>query len=392
MKEAVIVAYGRSAIGKAPRGSLKYTRPDDLAAQVVQGTLAKIPEVEPGLIEDFVLGCAFPEAEQGMNLGRIVALRAGLPFTTAAQTVNRFCSSGLQALAIAANSIRTGEAEVVLVGGVESMSMIPMGGYRLLPNPYLIENYPETYLAMGLTAERVAAKYGISREMQDEFAAASHHKATKAQVEGKFDEEIIPVLATDVVEEDEQIRSESFLFRRDEGIRLGVTIEGLRKLKPVFQKDGTVTAGNASQMSDGAAIVLLMSGEMAKRLNLKPLAVFRSFAVAGVEPELMGIGPVRAIPKALKNAGLKQEDLDLIELNEAFAAQALACMQVLELEPQKVNVNGGAIALGHPLGCTGAFLTIKLISELKRRQGKYGLVSMCIGGGMRAAGVFELCQ
>lgn len=391
MKEVVIAACGRSAIGKAPNGGLKYTRPDELAAQVVKGVLAKVPQLEHGLVEDFVLGCAFPEAEQGMNLARIVGLRSGLPQSTPGQTINRFCSSGLQAIAIAANSIMAGQTDIVLAGGVESMSIIPMGGLKLSPNPYLMENYPEVYLAMGLTAENVAARYGVTRQMQDAFAAASHLRAAQAQKEGKFAREIIPVEGIRPrCDEAGRVKTETFVFSQDEGIRYDASLEGLAKLKPVFKINGTVTAGNASQMSDGAAAVLLMSGEKAWELGVKPLAAFRSFAVTGVEPEVMGIGPVSAIPKALRLAGLTKEDLDLVELNEAFAAQALACMQELELEADRVNVNGGAIALGHPLGCTGSFLTIKLISELQRRQGRFGAVSMCVGGGMGAAGVFEV--
>ncbi|QNB45018.1 acetyl-CoA C-acyltransferase [Thermanaerosceptrum fracticalcis] len=392
MKEAVIVACGRSAIGKAPGGQLKYTRPDEIAAQVVQGVVKRIPQLDPGKIDDFVLGCAFPEAEQGMNLARIVSLRAGLPVDVPAQTINRFCSSGLQSVATAAHSIMAGQTNVALAGGVESMSTIPMGGNRISPNPYLMENYPETYLAMGLTAERVAEKYGVTREIQDRFALESHLKAAQAQSENKFAEEIIPVKALrPVADQSGMMRSETFIFERDEGIRPDVSLEGLSKLRPVFKTNGTVTAGNSSQMSDGAAAVLLMSQGAAREIGVKPLALFRSFAVAGVEPEVMGIGPVKAIPKALKIAGINKEDLDLIELNEAFAAQAVACIKELDLDPGKVNVNGGAIALGHPLGCTGTFLLVKLLSELTRRKGRYGLVSMCIGGGMGAAAVFELC-
>lgn len=392
MREAVIVAYGRSAIGKAPKGSLRYTRPDDLAAQVVQGVLKKVPQLNAEEIDDFILGCAFPEAEQGFNLGRIVLQRAGLPNSVPGQTVNRFCSSGLQTIAIAANSIMAGQADVVLAGGVESMSIIPMGGNIFAPNPYLMETEPEAYVSMGITAENVAERYNVTREMQDKFSEESHKKAARAQIEGKFDEDIVPIKAIRPVKEGEMIKSQTFIFDKDEGIRASVSQSSLAKLKPVFKMNGTVTAGNSSQMSDAAAIVLLMSRNKAEELGIKPLAVFKSFAVAGVPSEVMGIGPVKAIPKALKIAGLQKEDLDLIELNEAFSSQAIASINELNLNEDIINVNGGAIALGHPLGCTGSFLTIKLLSELRRRNGKYGIVSMCIGGGMGAAAVFELIK
>ncbi|SHI85305.1 acetyl-CoA acyltransferase [Dethiosulfatibacter aminovorans DSM 17477] len=394
MKEAVIVAYGRSAVGRAPKGKLKYTRPEDVAAQVVQGVLAKVPEFDPSSIDDVIMGCAFPEAEQGMNIAKIIAQRVGLPIDVPGQTVNRFCSSGLQAIATAANAIMAGQAEVMLAGGVEFMSTVPMGGNVIAPNPYLMENYPESYVSMGHTAENVADIYGITREMQDEFSVESHRKSSIAQEEGKFVDEIIPVKALRPVsnEKGEVAGTETFMFDKDEGIRKATTMETLGRLRPVFKNKGSVTAGNSSQMSDGAAAVLLMSREKAEELGIKPIAVFRSFAVAGVAPELMGIGPVKAIPKALKIAGLKVEDIDLIELNEAFASQSLACINELGLDKDIVNVNGGAISLGHPLGCTGSFLTAKLLSEMKRRNSRYGLVSMCIGGGMGAAGVFEMIQ
>jgi len=390
LREAVIVAYGRSAIGKAPKGSLRYTRPEDLAAQVVEGVLKKVPQLKLEEIDDFVLGCAFPEAEQGFNLARIVLQRAGIPNTVPGQTVNRFCSSGLQTIAIAANSIMAGQADVVLAGGVESMSIIPMGGNTLAPNPYLMENDPNAYTTMGITAENVAEMYNVTREMQDKFSEESHKKASIAQSEGKFDEDIIPIKSVRVVKDGEMIKSETFIFDKDEGIRENINLSGLGKLKTIFKMKGTVTAGNSSQMSDGAAVVLLMSRDKAEELGIKPIAVFKSFAVAGVAPEIMGIGPIEAIPKALKISGIEKADLDLIELNEAFASQSLACINELNLDTDIINVNGGAIALGHPLGCTGSFLTIKLLSELRRRNGKYGLVSMCIGGGMGAAAVFEL--
>ncbi|MCT4566650.1 MAG: acetyl-CoA C-acyltransferase [Maledivibacter sp.] len=394
MREAVIVAYGRSAIGRAPKGKLKYTRAEDVAAQVVKGVLDKVPQLDSSEIDDIVMGCAFPEAEQGMNIGRIIGLRAGLPISVPGQTVNRFCSSGLQTIAIAANSIMAGQADIILAGGVEFMSTVPMGGNIIAPNPYLMEHYPEPYIAMGLTAENVAEKYNVTREMQDVFGVESHRRATKAQAEGKFDDEIIPVDAVRPVMDGsgKVIGQETFIFNKDEGIRPNSTIESLGKLRPVFKNKGSVTAGNSSQMNDGAAAVVVMSKEKAEQLGIKPIAVFRSFAAAGVPPELMGIGPIEAIPKALKIAGVKQDDIDLIELNEAFASQSLACINELGLDTDIVNVNGGAIALGHPLGCTGSFLTCKLLSEMKRRDSRYGLVSMCIGGGMGAAAVFELVK
>lgn len=390
MREAVIVAYGRSPIGKAPKGSLRYTRPEDFAAQIVEGVLKKVPQLKSEEIDDFVLGCSFQEAEQGFNLARIVLQRAGIPNTVPGQTVNRFCSSGLQTIAIAANSIMAGQSDVVLAGGVESMSMIPMGGNTLAPNPYLMENGPNIYTTMGITAENVAEMYNITREMQDKFSVGSHKKAAKAQSEGKFAEDIIPIKSVKPVKHGEMIKSETFIFEKDEGIRENISFSSLGKLKTIFKMNGTVTAGNSSQLSDGAAVVLLMSRDKAEELGIKPLAVFKSFTVAGVAPELMGIGPIEAIPKALKISGIEKNDLDLIELNEAFASQSLACIHELNLNTDIINVNGGAIALGHPLGCTGSFLTIKLLSELRRRNGKYGLVSMCIGGGMGAAAVFEL--
>lgn len=390
MKEAVIVAYGRSPIGRAPKGALKHTRPEDVASQVLLGVLNKIPTLEKKLIEDLILGCAFPEAEQGMNVAKIVAQRAGLPSCVSGQTVNRFCSSGLQSIAIAANSIMAGQQEVVVAGGIESMSMVPMGGNDLLPNPYLMAHYPESYIAMGLTAENVADKYKVTRAMQDAFAIESHKRSSKAQLEGKFDDEIIHIQGVRPVMTNGKMENEVFTFSKDEGIRAGTTAETLGKLRPVFRMGGSVTAGNSSQMSDGASMVVLMSKDKAEELGIKPIAVFRSFAVAGVEPELMGIGPMEAIPKALKIANVKQEDIDLIELNEAFASQSIACINELGLDKEIVNVNGGAISLGHPLGCTGSFLTSKLLSEMRRRDNKYGLVSMCIGGGMGAAAVFEL--
>jgi len=390
MREAVIVAYGRSAIGKAPKGMLKDTRPEDFTAEVLCGTLAKVPELDPLLIEDLILGCAFPESEQGYNVARNVVFRAQLPDTVTAYTLNRFCASGLQSIASASASIISGQAEVVLAGGMESMSMVPINGNNKSPNPYLIDNYSQAYLSMGLTAENVAKKYGVSRQAQDEFALTSHQRAAKAQDEGKFDAQIIPVHAVcPTMDENGRPSSKTVVFDKDEGIRKNISIEKLSALRTVFQKDGTVTAGNASQTSDGAAIVLLMSADKAKSLGIKPLAKLLSFATTGVDPAYMGIGPVTAIPKALKQAGKTMADIQLIELNEAFASQSLACIQELGLNPDIINVNGGAIALGHPLGCTGSFLLAKLLSEMDLRGDNCGLISMCIGGGMGAAAVFE---
>lgn len=392
MKEAVIVSLGRSAVGKAPKGSLRYTRPESLASQVMSGVLKKVPQLKMEDISDVIVGCAFPEAEQGMNMGRLIALRAGLPKEVAAQTVNRFCSSGLQSIATAANAIMAGQSEVILAGGVESMSLIPMGGNNYLPDPSLIETNPEAYMAMGITAENVASQYKITREQQDEFGVASNAKAAEAQKAGKFKEEIIPVEGIRPVKDSQgRVAYETFIFDKDEGIRANTTMESLGKLKPAFKNNGSVTAGNSSQMSDAAAFVLLMSKEKAEALGLEPIATFKSFAVGGVDPSVMGLGPIVAIPKALKLAGVSKDDIDIIELNEAFASQSIACIQELGLNKEIVNVNGGAIALGHPLGCTGTFLTIKTLCELRRRKEKYGLVSMCIGGGMGAAAVFELC-
>jgi len=394
MREAVVVAYGRSAIGKSPKGTLKDTRPEEYAAQVIKGTLAKVPTFNPALIDDLILGCAFQEAETGTNVARNIGFLAGIPETVPAQTVNRFCSSGLQAIAMGANSIMAGQADIVLAGGVETMSMVPMGGNLNVPNVKLgTEIMPTAMTAMGNTAENVAVKYGITREEQDEFAYNSHKKAEAAQAAGKFDDEIITVDAVKYKMDYETGHVVKYTepFNKDEGIRYGLTMDQLTKLKPVFQKDGTVTAGNASQMNDAAACVLIMAKEKAEELGLKPIAKFVSFAVAGCAPDYMGLGPVYAVPKALKLAGLKQDDIDVWELNEAFSAQALGCIKEMGLDTSKVNPNGGGVALGHPLGCTGAMLTCKLLSELKRTGKKYGVVSMCIGGGMGAAGVYEMC-
>lgn len=390
MKNAVIVAMGRSAIGKSGRGSLCHTRPEDLGAQILRGVLAQVPQLDPGEIEDVILGCAFPEAEQGMNLAKVVAARAGLPFTVPGQTVNRFCSSGLQTIATAANTISCGQAEILVAGGVESMSHIPIGGNTYRPHPEL--NVKE-YTSMGITAENVADQYNITRQMQDEFACESHHRAAAAQTAGKLGEEIISVEATAAQRTADGLYSNGKkLFTTDEGIRSGVTPESLAKLKPPFKTGGTVTAGNSSQTSDGAAFVVLMEAERAKAMSMRPIARLVTFAVAGVPAEIMGIGPIRAIPSALKLAGLELEDIDLIELNEAFASQALACIQELGLNTERVNVNGGAIALGHPLGCTGTLLTVKLLHELRRQGRQTGIVSMCVAGGIGAAGIFRLYE
>ncbi len=389
MRNAVIVAAARTAVGKAPKGTLRTTRPEELAAAVINVVIER-SGIDKNEVEDIVLGCAFPEAEQGMNLARIVALRAGLPVTTAGQTVNRFCSSGLQSIATASQQIMAGMGDVIIAGGAESMSMVPMIGNKFTPNPYLASEYPGVYLGMGLTAENVAKQYGVSREDQDAFALRSHQRAAAAQAAGKFDAEIVPVEVCAKVGEGSAVKELRTVFQQDEGVRRDSTLEALAKLKPAFAMKGTVTAGNSSQTSDGAAALLIMSEEKAQALGLKPLARFVSFAVGGVPPEVMGIGPVAAVPKALKYAGMELKDIDLIELNEAFAAQGLAVVRELGMDEEKVNVNGGAIALGHPLGCTGAKLSTQIIYEMKRRGVKYGLVTMCIGGGMGAAGIVQL--
>ncbi|MEW5828190.1 MAG: acetyl-CoA C-acyltransferase [Chloroflexota bacterium] len=393
MKEAVIVSAVRTPVGKAKRGSLTTVRPDDLAATVIRELLKRTPALDPAEIEDVVIGCAFPEGEQGMNMARMIALRAGLPISVPGETINRYCSSGVQSIAHAAYAILSGDIDVAIAGGTESMTMVPMAGYKFSPNPYFAQDLPHYYTNMGITAENVSVRYGISREDQDAFALASNLKAAKAVETGLFDPELVPV-EVELVELDENEKqvTRSFTLERDEGPRGDSTLEGLAKLKPAFKEGGTVTAGNASQMSDGAAGVVVMSAEKAAQLGLKPLARFVSFAVGGVEPDYMGIGPVVAIPKALAKAGLKQEEIDLFELNEAFAAQSLAVLRTLELDQEKVNVNGGAIALGHPLGCTGAKLSTQLFYEMGRRRSKYGMVTMCIGGGMGAAAVFENLQ
>jgi len=391
VKEAVIVAGARTAVGKAPRGTLRATRPDDMAAAALANVLARAEGLDPAEVEDVVLGCAIPEGEQGMNVARIAALRAGLPDSVAAQTVNRFCSSGLQTIAQSAERIMAGFGTCILAGGTESMSLIQAATMRSAPNPTLAVERPDAYLSMGLTGENVAREFNISREEQDAFAFRSHQRAAAAIAAGTFKDEIVPLHVDTVwVDDSGKARQSETIFTTDEGPRRDTSLEALGKLRPVFAARGTITAGNSSQTSDGAAAVLLMERENAERHGLTPLARFVAFAVGGVRPEVMGIGPLVAVPKALKLAGLNLEDMDLIELNEAFASQALAVIRELGMDPEKVNVNGGAIALGHPMGATGAKLTVQLINELRRRNGRYGMVTMCVGGGMGAAGIFEL--
>ncbi|RLT44746.1 MAG: thiolase family protein [Chloroflexi bacterium] len=389
MPNAVIVSAARTAVGKAPRGTLRSARPEDMAAAVIRSVIERAPGLDPKEIEDVILGCAMPEAEQGMNVGRIAALRAGLPVEVPAQTVNRFCSSGLQSIALAAQQIMAGMGEVVIAGGVETMSRVPMSSNKFMANPTLAQEYPGVYLGMGLTAENVARRYEVSREEQDAFALRSHQRAAAAQDGGYFDDQIVPLDVSVTTGEGSDSRTVETLFAVDEGIRRDSTIEGLGKLRPVFHVKGSVTAGNSSQTSDGAAALLLMSEEKAHALGLKPLARFVSFGVGGVPPEVMGIGPVAAVPKALRLAKMNLSDIDLIELNEAFAAQSLAVIRELGMDEERVNVNGGAIALGHPLGCTGAKLTVQMLYELIRQDKQFGLITMCIGGGMGAAGIVE---
>ncbi len=391
MRDVVIASAMRTAVGKAPKGTLRAVRPDDLAAAAMEGALAQLPQLDRAEIEDVILGCAMPEAEQGMNVARIAALRCGLPIESSAMTVNRFCSSGLQSIALAADRIRGGGAEVIVAGGTESMSMVPMGGNKVSANPWLMEHAPGTYLSMGLTAERLAQKFSITRQQADEFSMQSHRKALAAIQAKAFEEEIVPITVTNSTapEKGSKLVMRSTEFRVDEGPRADTSLDALSGLKPAFHAKGTVTAGNSSQTSDGAAAVVVVSAERAQALGLAPLARFVAFATAGCAPEEMGLGPVFAIPKALKLAGLKLSDIGLIELNEAFAAQSLAVMQQIGCNPEIVNVNGGAIALGHPLGCTGAKLTATLLHEMRRRKVRYGMVTMCVGGGMGAAGIFE---
>jgi acetyl-CoA acyltransferase len=389
MREVVIASAVRTPVGKAYKGTLRTTRPDDLGAVAITSALERVPQLDKREIEDVILGCAMPEAEQGMNVARIASLRAGLPVECSAMTINRFCSSGLQAIAIAAERIMAGAYDVAIAGGTESMTMIPMGGHKVSANPWLVEHYPDSYLSMGLTAERLAERYGITREQADEFALSSHQKALAAIAAGKFQDETVPVPVHFTTPNGAKPIRVNLIFSVDEGPRADTSIDALATLKPAFHARGITTAGNSSQMSDGAAAAVVMSASRAEELGITPLARFVSFATAGYKPEEMGIGPVFAIPKALKMAGLKLEDIDVIELNEAFAAQALCVIKEAGLDPAKVNPNGGAIALGHPLGCTGAKLTTTIIRELKRRTARYGLVTMCVGGGMGAAGIFE---
>ena len=401
MPEAVIVSSVRTPVGRAHKGALRATRPDDLAGLTIKEALARVPGLEPKEIDDVILGCAMPEGEQGMNVARIASLRAGLPVETSAMTINRFCSSGLQAIALAAERIRGGSADVIVAGGTESMSMVPMGGNKISPNPWLVDHSPDTYISMGLGTENIARKFGITREQADEFSLNSHKKALAAIATGNFKDETIPVevkitsvpngngASSKSKSAPVKLMTQTFVFSTDEGPRADTSLDALAKLKPAFHVKGTVTAGNSSQMSDGAAAAVVMSDARAKALGVKPLARFVAFATAGVLPEEFGIGPVAAIPKALKLAGLSLNDIAVIELNEAFAAQSLAVIRQAGLDPAKVNPNGGAIALGHPLGCTGAKLTATIIRELQRRNAHYGMVTMCIGGGMGAAGILE---
>ena len=389
MREVVLVSSVRTPVGRAFKGILRSTRPDELAAIAIKGALDRVPQLDPKEIEDVILGCAMPEAEQGMNVARIAALRAGLPVETSAMTINRFCSSGLQSIAMAAERIGSGGAHVIVAGGTESMTMIPMGGHKISPNPHLVDHYPDAYLSMGLTAERLAQRFGITREQADEFSLRSHQKALAAIQAGKFEEETVPIPVSFTIPNGSKPKRQEITFKVDEGPRADTSLEALLALKPAFHAKGTVTAGNSSQMSDGAAATVVMSAERAKALGIKPLVRYVSFATAGYKPEEMGLGPVFAIPKVLKLAGLKLSDIDVIELNEAFAAQSLAVIQEGGLDANRVNPNGGAIALGHPLGCTGTKLTASIIRELKRRNGRYGMVTMCVGGGMGAAGIFE---
>src|SRR5438445_3194981 len=389
MREVVIASSVRTPVGKAFKGTLRATRPDDLAAVAIKGALERIPQLDKKEIEDVIIGCATPEAEQGMNVARIASLRAGLPVEVSAMTINRFCSSGLQAISLAVDSVAAGRAEIAIGGGTESMSMIPMGGNKVSINPWLMDHSPDTYLSMGLTAERLAKRFGITRQQADEFSLNSHKKALAAIQAGRVEAEMVPVPVSFTTPNGSKPKRMEIVFKVDEGPRAETSMEALGSLKPAFHARGTVTAGNSSQTSDGAAAAVVMSAERAQALGIKPLARYVSFATAGYKPEEMGLGPVFAIPKALKLAGLKLSDIDVLELNEAFAAQALAVIQEGHLDIERVNVNGGAVALGHPLGCTGAKLTASVIRELKRRNGRYGMVTMCVGGGMGAAGIFE---
>jgi len=389
MHDAVIVSAVRTAVGKAPRGTLSVMRPDELGAAAIKGALGRVPQLDPALVDDVIIGCAMPEGEQGMNVARIASLRAGIPVEASAVTVNRFCSSGLQAIAYGAERIMIGQGRAAVAGGTESMSMVPMGGNKISPNPALVASYPDVYLSTGLVAENHARASTISREAQDQFALRSHQRALAAIEQGHFKNEIVPLTVRVATANGPKPSVKEITFDTDEGPRRDTSLDALAKLKPAFHVSGSVTAGNSSQTSDGAAAAILMSAELAKEHGLTPLARFVGYATAGVKPELFGIGPVPAIRKVLKQTGLALDDIDLIELNEAFAAQALACIKELDLDPDKVNVNGGAIALGHPLGCTGAKLTATIINEMHRRKARYGMVTMCVGGGMGAAGIFE---
>jgi acetyl-CoA acyltransferase len=391
MREAVIVAATRTAVGKSRRGVTANSRSDEMAATVIKELMAQTDgKLDPAEIDDVVIGCAMPEGSQGLNFARVIALRSGLPVDIPGQTVNRFCASGLQTIALAAERIIANGADVIIAGGAETMSLVPMSGFHISPNPYMAEHDPNVYMSMGLTAERVAQEFGVSRQDQDEFAYQSHQKAAAATDSGRFREEIVPFeIEETIIGEDGRPTTVTTTLTEDEHLRRDTTVEGLSKLKPVFKEGGSVTAGNSSPLSDGAAGVIVMEASKAAQLGLTPLLRFISFNVAGVRPEIMGVGPIAAVPKLLKRAGISIDDIDLVELNEAFASQSLAVIRTLEMDPQKVNVNGGAIALGHPLGCTGSKLTVQLMHEMKRRNSKYGLVTMCIGGGMGAAGLFE---
>lgn len=391
--KAYIINAVRTACGKANKGSLRFTYPDTLGGTVVKDLMSRVPEVEPEMVEDVIMGCAFPEASQGLNIARQIALLGGLPDSVPGVTVNRFCSSGLQTIAMAAERIMAGNADIIIAGGVESMSMVPMGGMSVQPNPDLMNENPDVYVSMGITAENVADKYQVSREDQDAFAYRSHQRAVNAWEEGRFDEQITPVEVKEKkVTASGELEENTFSFKTDEGPRKGTSVEALSGLRPVFKQGGSVTAGNSSQMNDAASVVMVMSEKMVNELGLKPMARFIGFQAAGVPPEIMGIGPVKAVPRVLEKAGLSLNDMDLVELNEAFASQSLAVIRELGLDEDKTNINGGAIAMGHPLGCTGAKLTTQILHDLKRTSGKYGLVTMCIGGGMGAAGIFENLQ
>lgn len=388
-REAVVIAATRTAVGRARKGTTRNWRSDEMAAEVIKDLMKKVPAIGPEDIDDVIIGCAMPEGVQGLNFARTIALRAGLPVDVPGMTVNRFCSSGLQTIAIAAERIIANGADCIIAGGAETMSLVPMTGFRISPNPYMAVNFPETYMAMGLTAERVAEEFEVSRQAQDEFALRSHQRAAAAYEKGHFQEEILPIEIEEVAPGAQGTERQTFVFDKDEHLRPDTSLAALARLKPVFMQNGTVTAGNASPLSDGAAAVIVMERRMAEELDIQPLVKFVSFNVGGVRPDIMGVGPVAAVPRVLKRTGMSLDDIDIIELNEAFAAQAVAVIRELGFDDEKTNVNGGAIALGHPLGCTGAKLTVQIINEMKRRSAKLGMVTMCIGGGMGAAGIFE---